>query len=191
MTTTPTNHDRAAAWMQTYTGRAFTPLAPRAEDIDLLDIAHALSNQCRFAGHTNRFYSVAEHSVYVSRVVPSHLATLALLHDAAEAYCVDVPRPIKPHLVGYDDIETAVMNAVCARFRLAHFAHDYSAPRDWPIIKAADDAVLAAERDQIMGPAPREWAPLPEPPAGLYIAAVPPAHAKELFLDRARELGVC
>lgn len=177
-------------WIQTYTGRAFTPLTPRVEDIDLLDIAHALSNQCRFAGHTIHFYSVAEHSVYVSRVVPPELAPLALLHDAAEAYLVDVPRPIKPYLGGYDDMETHLMNFICARFNVAHFAPGYSAPRDWPIIKEADDAVLAAERDQVMSAAPREWAPLPPPPPGLFIAALPPAQAKALFLERARELGI-
>lgn len=170
-------------WMQTYTGRAFTPLTPRIEDIDLLDIAHALSNQCRFAGHCLRFYSVAEHSVYVSRIVPPELARAALLHDAAEAYLVDVPRPIKPYLGGYEDLEGVVWEAVRERFGLPILT-------GWSLIKEVDDAVLAAERDQVMGAAPRAWAPLPPPPPGLFIAALPPAQAKTMFLERAREIGI-
>lgn len=174
------------AWQQTYTGRAFTPLDPRIEDIDLLDIARALSRQCRFAGHITgvEFYSVAEHSVYVSRCVPERLASLALLHDAAEAYIVDVPRPIKAHLHGYREIEDRILDRVMARFDVAH------CPLFWQHVKHADDSVLAAERDQIMGPPPRPWAPLPEPPPGLVIAGLMPDAAMALFLERARELGL-
>lgn len=173
------------SWIQTFTGRAFTPLTPRAEDVDLLDIAHALSNLCRFGGHCLRFYSVAEHSVYVSRVVPAHLASLALLHDAAEAYLVDVPRPIKAHLGAYAAIEEWVLQAILTRF---HEVPVFLS--EWDLIKDADNAVLAAERDQIMAPPPQPWAPLPPPPAGLFIAALPPQHAMRLFLERARELGI-
>lgn len=58
--------ERAGDWMQTFTGRQFWPMDPRPEDLDILDIAHALSLLCRFGGHCQRFYSVAEHSVHVS-----------------------------------------------------------------------------------------------------------------------------
>jgi hypothetical protein len=172
-------------WIQTFTGRVFIPLDPLPAAVDMLDIAHALSNQCRFSGHCLRFYSVAEHSVYVSRVVPPRLARLGLMHDAAEAYLVDVPRPIKPHLEGYKEIESAVEDAIFARFGL-----EYPGGNLWDILKAADAAVLAAERDQIMGPPPMPWAPLPPPPDGLFIAALPPTLAKQLFLERAVELGL-
>jgi hypothetical protein len=60
-------------WIQTATGRPFWPIDPRPEDIDIEDIAHALSMLCRFGGHCLRFYSVAEHSVLLSQyVAPEH-----------------------------------------------------------------------------------------------------------------------
>jgi hypothetical protein len=134
---------RTGDWMQTFTGRQFWPLDPRAEDIFIEDIAHALSMQCRYAGHCLRFYSVAEHCVLLAR----HLRDLraapdivrwALMHDASEAYLVDVPRPVKPHLAGYRDAEAKVMAAVAARFGLPaeipQKVHDY------------DSAIIADER---------------------------------------------
>ena len=57
-------------WIQTFTGKKFSPLEPRREDIDILDIAHSRSMQCRFNGHCRQFYSVAEHSVRVARILP-------------------------------------------------------------------------------------------------------------------------
>ena len=86
---------RKGDWIQTFTGRAFYVLDPRPEDVDIEDIAHALSMQCRFAGHCREFYSVAQHSVTASWLVPPEDALWGLLHDAAEAYVVDLPRPIK------------------------------------------------------------------------------------------------
>ena len=114
------SHPELGPWIQTYTGRAFYPLNPGRSDISIADIAHALSMQCRFTGHTRRFYSVAEHSVMVeamgsqillrreaernsgkfsappkptSEIVQQSLALL--LHDAAEAYIGDLTTPLK------------------------------------------------------------------------------------------------
>ena len=83
---------RKGDWMQTHSGIQFWPLDPRPEDILIEDIAHALSNQCRFAGHCCFHYSVAQHSVLVSENVPAQDAMWGLLHDAGEAYLVDLPR---------------------------------------------------------------------------------------------------
>ncbi|MEM4379972.1 MAG: hypothetical protein QXL01_04720, partial [Thermoplasmatales archaeon] len=80
-------------WIETYSGKKFDYLAQ--SELDIEDIAHALSNLCRFNGHTRVFYSVAEHSVNVSSMVPPELKIAALLHDAAEAYIGDVPSPLK------------------------------------------------------------------------------------------------
>ena len=83
------------AWIQTYTGGKFHLLAPRQEEINIVDIAHALSMMCRFTGHVRRFYSVSEHSWHASYLVPKQDALWALLHDASEAYMADMNRPLK------------------------------------------------------------------------------------------------
>src|SRR5690606_29748913 len=96
---------RKGDWMQTFTGRRFWPLDPRPDEICIEDIAHALSMQCRYAGHCLSFYSVAEHSVLLSQHVAEPFRRWALLHDASEAYLVDVPRPIKGDLSNYRAVE--------------------------------------------------------------------------------------
>jgi len=88
------NSTRIGDWIETYTGKQFYPLDPYPEDIDVRDIAHALSNLCRFTGHCRAFYSVAEHSIYVSTHVPKTMALQALFHDAPEAYIADISGPL-------------------------------------------------------------------------------------------------
>src|ERR1051325_11429351 len=105
-------------WMQTFSGRRFYPLSPRSDELDPADIAHALSLLCRYGGHVERFYSVAEHCVLMSEWVDPANALAALLHDATEAYVVDVPRPLKRQLAGYREIEAAVWLAIATRFGL-------------------------------------------------------------------------
>lgn len=171
-------------WTQTYTGRAFEPLAPRPDDVDLRDIAHSLALQCRFNGHCRFHYSVAQHSVYVARALPPEFAAHGLIHDAAEAYLGDIVRPIKPLFIAYGPMEDAVMGAVCAAVGLFW---------PWPAevlaaVKRADAAVLAAERDQIMARPPMDWEPLPPPPDGLSILRWAPDYAEGVFLRRARKL---
>ena len=170
---------RTGNWMQTFTGRQFWPLDPRPEEIDLEDIATGLSRACRYAGHCERFYSVAEHSVLVSHVVPPSLALKGLLHDATEAYLVDIPRPIKPALTGYMAIEQRLWEAVAVRFGLS--------PEMPDAIKAADNAVLLAESTQIMKPHPAPWC-VPGEPAAVRILCFPPEEARLLFLARFEEL---
>jgi sialic acid synthase SpsE len=88
----------------------------RGEKITIEDIAHALSNQCRFSGHVERFYSVAQHSVLVASFSKNKLA--GLLHDASEAYLVDVPRPIKPEFPAYAEIEKNIMQVIAKKYDL-------------------------------------------------------------------------
>lgn len=134
---------RKGDWMQLYSGRQFWPMDPRADEVEITDIAHSLAMQCRYAGHCLRFYSAAEHSVRVARYVAAMHASVdtvlwALLHDASEAYLVDVPRPVKPYLAGYKDAERAVMAAVCDRFGLPH---------EMPgIVHEIDGRIIADER---------------------------------------------
>lgn len=81
-------------YMQTFSGIKFYPDKIKKSDILLDDIIHALSNTCRYSGHSKEFYSVAEHCIVMAELFPEH-TKLALFHDAAEAYMGDLPRPIK------------------------------------------------------------------------------------------------
>ena len=168
------------AWIQTFTGRQFWPLDPNVDDIDVLDIAHALAMKVRYSGHVKRFYSVAEHSVHVSRLVPPQYAFEGLMHDAGEAYLPDVPRPIKPNLVGFKAIEERIDAAIAAKFLLTF---------PWPDeVHIADATILADEKAAIMGPSPAPWL-LPYPPAGVKIECWDWEQAKWEFLKRFREVG--
>lgn len=102
-----------ASWIITYTGRQFWPLDPRPWDVDILDIAHALSMSVRWRGHCRSFYSVAEHSILVSNLVGSPASRIfALLHDAAEAYLSDVPSPLKRLMPDYKKAETRLQETI-------------------------------------------------------------------------------
>jgi 5'-deoxynucleotidase YfbR-like HD superfamily hydrolase len=165
--------------MQTCSGKQFWPLDPRADEVSIIDIAHALSMICRFGGHCEQFYSVAEHSVHVSLIVPPELALLGLLHDATEAYVLDVPRPLKPALVGYKDIENGVWAAIAEKFGL---------PLEMPAaIKDADNAVLLAEAAAIMKSHPALWN-IPGEPADVDIRCWSPIEARGRFILRFAEL---
>ncbi|SNY94089.1 hypothetical protein SAMN04515647_4412 [Cohaesibacter sp. ES.047] len=165
---------RKGDWMQTASGRVFWPIDPRPEDVCIEDIAHALSNMCRFCGHCLTFYSVAQHSVLVSRQLPDHLKLWGLLHDASEAYVVDVPRPLKPFLGGYKAAENQVMTSITQAFGL----DTEEMPAE---VKRVDNAILADEMAQLMASPPMPWT-LPEPPLGIMIEPWPPARAGLEFM---------
>lgn len=169
---------REGDWIQTFSGRAFRPLDPRPDEIDIEDVAHALAMKCRYGGHTACFYSVAEHCVLISEAVAPEHALWGLLHDAAEAYLADVPKPVKPLLAGWHAIEARVMRAVCRRFGL---------PEQEPAeVKAADRAILTDEKLVLMKDGPA-WGHLIDP-LGVSIRAMDPTDAKHAFLARFAEL---
>lgn len=168
-------------WIQTFTGRAFWPLDPRVDDIDILDIAHALSMLCRYGGHTRRFYSVAEHCVLMSRYVEPENALWALLHDATEAYMVDVPRPIKRQLPDYMAAEDNLMGHICKRYDL-----DPVCPK---AVKHADNRILHDERAELMATAPmRRSTDGDTEPLGVTITGWLPSAAEVFYLRRFHEL---
>jgi hypothetical protein len=166
--------ERHGDWLQTYTGKKFWPLDPRSQEVDIRDIAHALSMQCRYAGHCRRFYSVAEHSTLIARWlvgVNKPAAIYGLLHDASEAYLCDVPRPVKPYLNGYAAAENKVQAAIWAHFGLG--------PDVPSIVKEADDRILA---DELVNMTRMDWHARHADPLGVPMMYWSPAEAEEEFL---------
>ena len=123
--------------------------APEDCAISISDIAWSLAHLCRFTGHTQRFYSVAEHSVHCSHLVPEEDAFAALMHDAVEAVVGDMSRPLKSLLPGYKEIEKRCEAAILARFGL---------PAELPeSVKRADVTMLDVERRHAMGAGREHW----------------------------------
>lgn len=170
----------------TVRGTYFHFLAPESSEISILTIAHALSQICRFTGHTRKFYSVAQHSVLVSHLVPPEHALAGLLHDAAEAYLGDVSAPLKMLLPDYKAIECAVETAVLGKFGLP--------AKLPPQVKHADRLALAIEQRSLMPAHSDVWDCETHPDfavmVNLYGAFVPlaPEKARYSFLCRFIEL---
>lgn len=170
----------------TATGRYFKFTEPDPDSVCIVDIATALSRLCRFTGHTTRFYSVAQHSVYVSRIVPPEYALQGLLHDASEAYLGDVSSPLKQLLPDYKAIEHRVEAVIMSVFGLPFPLH--------PSIKQADLRMLMTEKRDLMpepmtGAEHGEWDWLSEiEPTKKRIVPLYPNAARELFLKRFSEL---
>lgn len=106
--------------IRTNSGIYFNILEPTLDMIDINDIAHALSHQCRFGGHIQKFYSVAQHCVMAATYVPPPLKRATLLHDASEAYLLDIPKPIKPHLNNYEELEDKLMRLIAEKFKFQY-----------------------------------------------------------------------
>jgi hypothetical protein len=177
--------NRIGNWMQTYSGKAFYPYDLRVEDFCIEDIAHALSMLCRYGGHCKKFYSVAEHSVLLSYEVPLEDALAGLMHDATEAYLVDMPRPIKVGFPQYKEMEGKLWSAICSKFNLAE-----ELPAS---VKKADNDMLWHECAAIMAPLPAgcNWgmgSMKPEVVKPFIIQCMPWREAKIAFLDRFRQL---
>jgi uncharacterized protein len=146
--------DATKAWIQTYSGGIFHILDPKQDEINIKDIGHSLAMQCRFTGHVRHFYSIAEHSVLGSFIVPKQHALRFLMHDASEAYIADINRPLK-HFTGvgaaYLPVEANIQEAIHDKFGLRLFDYDCTAPEP-KCIKEADNAMLYAEKEQLLPP---------------------------------------
>lgn len=151
-------------WKQTYSGRQFFPLDPKPEDIDILDIAKALSRICRYGGHLDFHYSVAQHCVLVARDLEERgldrqTQFAGLLHDAAEAYLGDVCGTFKdlPQFEGYRELEYCLERTI---------EHRYGLPYGWlnhPEVKRSDARLLATEYRYLVPNSQDPWG-LKEPP---------------------------
>lgn len=128
--------------IRTHSGLYVNVFEPTIDMICIEDIAHALSHQCRFSGHLKKFYSVAQHSVYVASIVSDENKFDALMHDASEAYLLDIPTPIKAKLEHYKTLEANLMKVIAQKF-------SFNYPFDIEVKKADADA-LVVEWDCMM-----------------------------------------
>jgi hypothetical protein len=170
-------------FISTFSGMRFWPLEPDPEKVCIEDIAHALSCQCRFGGHAGKFYSVAEHSVNVSKLCAPEDALWGLLHDASECYLTDVPRPLKelPEFAAYHEAECRLQRVIAERFELP--------PEQPASVTEADDTMLWIEAHSLLSSIEEEA--IRDIPILLEMeitSPLLPADAERLFLDRFTEL---
>lgn len=170
------------SFIQTLSGKQFDYLSATIDDIDIEDIAVALSNICRFSGHLPEFYSVAQHSVLCSQLVSPEFAFEALMHDAAEAYCRDIPAPLKALLPDYREIEKRTDQLIRFKFGLPL--------EEASVVKYADLTMLATERRDLDIDDSIPWVILEGiPPTDLFeIYPLRPGQAFGLFMARFNEL---
>lgn len=170
--------------IQSRSGRYINFVAPDPSVFCIQDIAHALSHTCRFGGHTKDFYSVAQHSVLVSYLVPDSDQFAALMHDAAEAYVGDIPSPLKQLLPEYKAIEKRIEACLFERFGL------YGG---MPLsVKKADLIMLATKQRDLMQAKndDSEWRFIADiTPAPFKIKSQSPEQARKSFLDRFKQLS--
>ena len=172
-------------YFQTYNGKHVHPLSPSQDEIVIEDVAHSLSQQCRFLGHTHVLYTVAQHCVLVSEMVSPGDALWGLLHDASEAYLCDLPAPIKrdPQMEFYRIAEQRLLTCVARKFGLA--------PEVPQSVKRADKILLATEFRDVTAVDDLDWIIAEcgcEPAESLWITPWPPAVAERRFLARFHEL---
>jgi len=174
------NERELEPWIETFTGKQFSFLDPPPEQIDIRDIAHSLAYTCRFTGHSKRFYSVAEHSIFVSYLANDPLA--GLLHDASEAYVADISSPVKPHLTNYKQIEDTIMRVIAYKF-----GFDYPLSAD---IKDCDATQLKTEAKHLLKSGGVPWAhKYPTSRAhGIAPQCMGPEAAEIAFLQRFEEV---
>ncbi|WP_053764694.1 hypothetical protein [Leptospirillum ferriphilum] len=170
-------------WILTASARHIDLLAPCPDEIAIEDIALGLSRECRFSGQTREFYSVAQHSVLASRIVPEEFALEALLHDATEAFLRDLPYPLKQLVPEYARIEKILDRAIRSRFGLPEESS--------PEIHRADRILLATEKRELMPEDSFDWPILEgvEPLPDRITSWTTPERSMAMFLRRFQELG--
>ncbi len=165
------------------------PLHPANPQIPIQAIGRGLSNTCRFGGQIEKYYSVAEHSVLASRMVPPEHARAALMHDGSEALIHDITKPLKMALPDYQAIEADLDLVIALQYDLP--------TRMAPEVKAVDRALLYVEKVALTGDR-SEWFEADRPTnemirlAGgiIEIGCLQPQEAYEAFMARAQELGL-
>ena len=165
-------------------GHLFDYSRPHECPVEIGDIAAALSKICRFAGHIHQFYSVAQHAVNVSRIVPCQHALSGLLHDTSEAFTNDLPTPLKAAVPVFKELEIRIESAMADRFGFSYPLPD--------AVKTADLQMLAIEKEMLKRDY-SHWSVLD----GIEIDSIRdivdltpwgPSYAEDMFLERYEEL---
>ena len=159
--------------LRTVSGKYVNVFEPDPDTLDINDIAHALAHQPRFGGHLPKFFSVAQHSFLCSLEAPHNkeLAFDLLMHDASEAYLIDLPRPIKVKILQYKEIEDNLMGVLAKKFGF-----------NWPMsgqVKVIDNWQLEREWNDLM---------LNREVTSYRITPWAPQDAKEVFLNEFNRL---
>ncbi len=128
--------------IRTISGQYVNVFEPNPDTLLIEDIAHALSNQCRFGGHLPEFYSVAQHSLLCYEIAPDEFKYDALMHDASEAYLLDFPKPIKVEMPQYNEVEHNLMMVLAKKF-------NFNYPKS-PAVENVDVHLLNWEWNVIM-----------------------------------------
>lgn len=174
-------------WMQTYTGQVFEPFEPTEDTINIVDIAHALSNNCRFNGHVQFYYSVAQHSVLISNQLekegyPAAILFFGLMHDAAEAYVPDMPTPIKQRLPEFKKLEDLIESVIFKKYGIKKTVSTKK------IVKEADIRMLITEARDVMGMQIKPWGVEATPYSNFRIEPQLPLDAEKDFLLRFEQI---
>ena len=164
------------SWIKTYTGKKFDYIDIEKNEIDIKDIAHALSLLNRYTGHTKKFYCVAQHSILVSKILEKKDKLAGLLHDASEAYLGDINTPLKILIPEYIKIEKSVQDHIYKCFKIEKF--------DAIKIHKADKIILATEkRDLIPNIKIEEWNLSEKPLKDKIRVDKSPVNNEMFFLD--------
>lgn len=171
-------HKGTPKFILTVSKAKLDPFDPDPDQINMSDIAHSLSNICRFGGHCSEFYSVAQHCVLVSeylfeRTKDIVVSCAGLIHDASEAYMIDMPNPIKVRLPDYVKTEENLLSVIYKKFQI---------PPCKAFVKNADMVLLATEARDLMGD-PQDWN-LNVIPWSRKVIPLSPKFAKDAFIDR-------
>ncbi len=168
----------------TYSGINFLLYGESTNGFSLKDIAHSLSMQCRYTGHTSQFYSVAEHCVLMSRyVIDLDYKFMALYHDAVEAYVGDLASPVKRESPGYKKVEENIER------RLFMWLGYNVSPLVKKLIKILDIRIMLCERDELLPEIDGQWAEDGVvTPLDINIMCWSPAMAEKEFLKQAEKI---
>ncbi len=168
---------RIGDYIETWNCVKFYPLDPRPEEIVLEDIAISLSRQCRYLGHIDYHYSIAQHCVLLHDYIEAPHKKQMLMHDGSEAYLCDIPRPIKPLLTNYKEIEYKLQTMIYQKYGIDIVEH--------PRVSDLDRRIVLDEKKALKSKSDTVWN-IPGGPLGIEVVQWSQARAYDEFMSRAK-----